>query len=183
MPQHRGKRIGLDVGRVILNGSDADLLRDFDHGRPRDRFAAIHAVPRSFHSIRRLVEEIFGTEVWLVSRCGEQVELKVRAWLEYRRFFDETGIDPGHLKFCRQDEEKARIAAHLRLTHFVDDRMSVLGPMRGIVPHRILFRPEEQDRRQADHGSDPSLAIARTWREVMPLITATNQTTRRRRSR
>ncbi len=40
---------------------------------------------------------------------------------------------------CRERPEKAAVCARLGITHFVDDRLDVLTPMRGTVPHLYLF--------------------------------------------
>ncbi|MBK6692871.1 MAG: hypothetical protein IPG50_11820 [Myxococcales bacterium] len=35
--------------------------------------------------------------------------------------------------------DKATHAKHLKLTHFIDDRLGVLEHLRGVVPNLILF--------------------------------------------
>lgn len=77
------------------------------------------------------------------------------AWLEHHDTFDRTGIDADRVRFCRRRADKATICAELGLTHFIDDRIDVLAPMRGVVEHLHLF------------GTEPGPADER-WLTVLP---------------
>ncbi len=125
----------LGIGRVIINGDGADT--SFLSAPDAEALRA-PALPGAFEALARLRERFQG-RVWLVSKCGPRIQGLTRAWLGHHRFFEETGILPAHLEFCRKRPEKAPIAARLGLTVFVDDRLDVLVSMASIVETRLLF--------------------------------------------
>lgn len=163
-PGHQTFRAGLDIGRVILNGNTTDLLLD------TVKFLSVPPVPRAIWYVTRIVE-LFGPEnVFLVSRCSETVEKKVRAWLENRGFYKDTGVLRENVIFCRNDSEKAVIAARLQLTHFVDDLPQVLLPMVQ-VEHRFLFRVEDTElRKHPEILGEEGVVQAAKWRHLYLLI-------------
>lgn len=142
-------RLGIDIGRVIIDGSSHPTGDDtaFFKGGIENALQT-PAMAGAFDSITRLAA-LFDGRVWLVSKCGERVEARTREWLAHRRFFEQTNIDPEHLRFCRQRPEKAIHCAQVEITHFVDDRLDVLDVLADIVPHRYLFGPQ-RDRPQND---------------------------------
>ena len=138
----REPRLGVDIGRVIIDGGS------HPHGGDTAFFSGDEAtvlatpeVPGAVATIARLVP-LFGGRVWLVSKCGEEVEARTRRWLEAHDFFGRTGIDPDHLRFCRRRPQKRDHAEELRLTHFVDDRADVHAALEGVVTHRYFFGPQ-----------------------------------------
>jgi hypothetical protein len=85
-----------------------------------------------------------------------------------------------HLVFCRRRPEKAEHCERLAITHFIDDRVDVLEPMRGRVPHLFLFGPQRaplpagewcapvRDWQCAEGAVLETLAPAATGREAAP---------------
>ncbi len=141
---HPEPRLGIDIGRVIIappevEGADTSFLGGTDE-------SAMPTPPSdgAFEAIRRLVD-LFEGRVWLVSKCGAKIQNRSRLWLHHWRFFDETGLKPENLRFCRQRPEKAIHCAKLGITHFVDDRVDVLRHLREGVPHLFLFGPQRKD--------------------------------------
>lgn len=130
-------RLGIDIGRVIIEGDRPGGDTSFIGGGMEDVFAT-PPTEHAFETVRRLVSRLDG-RVWLVSKCGARVEAKTRAWLAHYRFFEQTGLPESHLRFCRERPQKRDHAIALQLTHFVDDRADVLAHLEGVVPHRILF--------------------------------------------
>ena len=136
-------KLGLDFGKVIMgavrNGrADTSFLgTTFDE--------AMKSAPEegAFDAIRQLVDRFSGG-VWIVSKCGPSVENKTRGWLKHWKFYDETGLDRAHLRFCRERRDKALICRELEVTHFVDDRIDVLQPMVGVVPNLYLFGEQRE---------------------------------------
>jgi hypothetical protein len=129
------ERLGVDIGRVIIAGDGPDT--SFVGGSDEEALRA-PAMPGAFDSLSRLRARFEG-RVWLVSKCGPRVQARTRLWLAHHRFFERTGIDPEHLRFCRTRPEKAPICAKLGITCFIDDRADVLAAMSGVVPKRLLF--------------------------------------------
>jgi hypothetical protein len=134
-PIHPTNRLGVDIGRVIIAGDGPDT--SFVGGSEEDALSA-PPIEGAFEALTRLREHFAG-RIWLVSKCGARVQARTRLWLAHHQFFERTGIDPLHLRFCRTRPEKAPICAELGITCFIDDRVDVLAEMRDIVPTRILF--------------------------------------------
>jgi len=133
-------KLGVDIGGVII-----DRINDrTDTSFFSDSYLETTAVPGAFDALARLAAERFGAGVYLVSKCGPAIEAKTRAWLAHHAFFARTGIAAAHLRFCRRRRDKAAIAESLGLTHFIDDRLEVLGYLHA-VPHRYLFKPREAE--------------------------------------
>lgn len=182
MPKRQKQvRIGIDIGRVIINGKQDDLQRELGERGRKQNYLHIPPVSESFRYIKRLVQRYGAENVWLISTCGERREERSRAWLEERGFYRETGVRRDQVIYCSTFPAKASIAQRLRLTHFVDDRPDVLIPMAKIVSVRILFNPEpEQVKRW---GIPESAHQVRHWSEVSGIIAATALQRNRRRER
>lgn len=135
-------RLGVDVGRVIIDGSShpsGDDTAFFKGG-----LANVLRTPpmaRVFEVLPGLVERFEG-RVWVISKCGERVQQRTLAWLAHHDFYDRTGIPPESVRFCRERREKAVHCRELGITDFIDDRLDVLEAMRGVVPRLYLFGPQ-----------------------------------------
>lgn len=129
-------RIGIDIGRVLIDGGPGADTAFF--GRSESAAMATPAVPGAFAAVARLVDRTAG-RIWLVSKCGDRIQARTRSWLAHHHFHERTGVSPDHLEFCRLRPDKATICARLAITHFIDDRPDVLLAMTGVVPHRYLF--------------------------------------------
>lgn len=158
------KRIGLDVGGVIINargndGTDTDLRGP--------NFMQATSVLGAYDAVRKLVELYGPDNVFIVSKCGEMMEGKTRMWLAGNGFYSHTGFERENLVFCRTRPEKAPIARALKLTSFVDDRPDVLQHMEGIVGNRFLFGPQNDEQQNTD-----GLIVVNTWEEALARILA-----------
>ncbi len=131
-------RLGIDIGRVIIDGSSGAGDTSFFSG---DTAAMLRtpAVPGAFEAITRLVG-VFDGQAWLVSKCGPRVQQRSLDWLRHHRFFELTGIAEGNIRFCLQRPQKAVHCADLGITHFVDDKPDVIAAITPVVPHRYLFK-------------------------------------------
>jgi hypothetical protein len=157
-------RLGVDIGRVIIDGSAHPDGGDtaFFTG---DTAAMLRtpAVPGAFAALARLVERFEG-RVWLVSKCGERVQGRTLLWLAHHEFAARTGIPLEHVRFCRRRPDKAIHCAELGITHFVDDKLDVHQALRGVVAHRYLFGP---------HATAPSWVLhTPTWNDAEAALTA-----------
>ena len=162
-------RLGVDIGRVIIDGSAHPGGGDtaFFSGDEATMIATPE-MPDAFDTIARLVDR-FGGAVWLVSKCGPNTEARTRRWLDGHEFYARTGVDREHLRFCRLRPEKRDHCLALGLTHFVDDHPKVHSAIKGAVRHQYMFGP------QADPIPD-YVVHAPTWPDVERLIAATWQT-------
>lgn len=160
-------KLGIDIGRVLISpdghGTGGDT--SFIGGSIQD---ALDTPP--YDGMMDVVPELvqlFGGQVWLVSKCGPVIQEKSRLWLRHHRFFERTGIPPENLRFCRERPQKADHCRQLKITHFIDDRPDVLRCMEGIVQHRYLFGPQKRQ------GTPAGLVAVPAWSDALPLVRKT----------
>ena len=157
-------RLGIDVGRVLISPGDDTKPDTSFIGRSDAEALETPPYVGMFEVVPALVDRFEGN-VWIVSKCGDRIQARTMQWFSHHRFFERTGIDPGHVRFCRKRPDKAVICRELAITHFVDDRADVLECMVGIVPNLYLFGPQtERVARSMRH--------VKTWRDVARVILA-----------
>lgn len=127
--------LGIDFGGVIVPLLDGTRGRDTQFA---ERFLSTVPNPGAFQAIASLAQA-FGGRVWIVSKAGERTEAITRQWLRAHAFFNETGVDGIHLRFCRERIQKRVVCEELGVSHFVDDRVHVMQILRGTVPHLYHF--------------------------------------------
>ncbi|MEV0808060.1 hypothetical protein [Micromonospora sp. NPDC050200] len=158
------RRLGVDVGGVIIERSDGDEDTSFFG----DNYLRTPPLDGVFEALAEVVP-LFD-EAYVVSKCSEPTERRTREWLTDHDFHARTGIGPERLRFCRTRPEKGPIAARLGLTHFVDDRLEVLGHL-DTVPHRYLLRPR-QDEVDAYAALLPGVHRVESWPELVARVVA-----------
>jgi len=156
--------LGVDIGGVVIDRiNDATDTSFF--GR---RYLETTAVPGAIEALARLVAGRFGSRVHFVSKCGPNTERKTREWLAHHDVFGRTGIAAANLHFCRRRHEKAPIAEALRLSHFIDDRMTVLVHLE-TVENRLLFQATGTEAAlHARYRAD--VVRVESWQEVLEAI-------------
>jgi hypothetical protein len=161
-------RLGVDIGRVIIDGSAHPAGGDtaFFTGDEATMLATPEVVG-AVETIARLVP-LFAGNVWLVSKCGPRVQARTERWLASHDFFRRTGMGQGNVRFCRKRADKRHHCVALGLTHFVDDRPEVHEAIRGAVVHQYFFGP--QVRPVPDYGEHTP-----TWAHVERLVRAAVQ--------
>jgi hypothetical protein len=137
-------KLGIDIGRVLIAPDSPDGKADtsFIGGSLADAIAT-PPYEGMFDVVPGLVD-LFGGQVWLVSKAGPRVQEKTRHWLSHHAFFERTGIPPQNLRFCLERSQKALHCGELGITHFVDDRPDVLQHLEHVVLHRFLFGPQRK---------------------------------------
>jgi hypothetical protein len=155
------RTLGIDIGGVIIDrvndGTDTSFFSD--------NYLRTTAVPGVFDALRQLVGKRFGDEVYLVSKCGQRVQDKTLHWLDHHCFYDLTGIRREHVYFCRERYEKGGICQRLGITHFVDDRLEVLGNLT-TVGTLYLFHPRPDEVRRFAHFLDRVRQVS-SWKEIL----------------
>jgi len=156
-------RFGIDFGGVIVRkraqyrDEDTDLA---DHSK------ADVAIDGVFEAVREVVQICDGF-VWIVSKAGPRMEARTRAWLAAVDFYSYTGLDPAHVRFCHERQEKKGVCRELKISHFIDDRIHVMQILRHTVPHLFLF---------GDQGAErfcPTWAtFVSRWSEIPGLLTS-----------
>lgn len=163
---HPEPRLGIDIGRVIIDGpthpGGADTA--FFNGNETTMLATPQ-VPHAMAVIARLVT-VFNGRAWLVSKCGPAVQARTLRWLRHHDFYARTGLPHTHVRFCRARVDKRIHCEELRLTHFVDDHPQVHAAIRDTVTHQFFFGPQR-------HPVPAYGVHAPTWADVERFIAAT----------
>lgn len=109
--------IGIDVGNVISAGGNEIFTPDF----LKSKF-----MPDAIECISWL-SNIFGPEnMFIVSKCGEAMQIKTMKWLIHNEFFRESYVLPENVHFCLKRDQKAGICRKLGITYFIDDRIDIV---------------------------------------------------------
>jgi hypothetical protein len=170
----REPRLGIDIGRVIINGPAHPAGGDtaFFQG-DEVTMLATPEMDGAVEAIARLMHLMDG-RVWLVSKCGPRVEARTLRWLAGHDFYRRTALPPDHVRFCRARADKRAHCQELALTHFVDDHPEVHAAIRGTVDHQYFFGPQS--------GPVPDYGVhAPTWADAERLIELSLAATRRSR--
>jgi hypothetical protein len=128
-------RIGIDFGGVIVRNLHEDTGEDTSLQNSSGAEAARYG---AFDAVRQLCSACDG-RVWIVSKAGPRMQERTLSWLQSVDFFSRTGLQPDHVSFCLQRQDKATICRDLEISHFIDDRVHVMQILRGAVPHLCLF--------------------------------------------
>jgi hypothetical protein len=162
----REPRLGIDIGRVIINGPAHPGGGDtaFFSGDEATMLATPE-MPGAVDTIGRLVARFDG-RAWLVSKCGPRVQERTLRWLAAHRFHERTGLPADQVRFCRTRPDKRIHCQALSLTHFVDDHPEVHAAIRGVVTYQYFFGPQR--------GPVPEYGChTATWADVERLIDET----------
>ena len=159
------KVLGVDIGNVIINNrlNDPEVVKVDE--------AVYAAFPPSggvFESLKTL-NDYFGGEVYLISKCTEWAQIQILAWLKAHDFYTKTGIKPENVNFVRQRNEKDAVCVKLGVTHFVDDRLEVLSYMVESTPNLILFQPDQEEVNEFKQFLS-KVTVANDWNEVVKKI-------------
>jgi len=125
--------LGVDIGNVIIE--HRHIMDTMDETLWNEKYSELPAVTGVFESLKKLNDEIFHGNIYLVSKLKEEQDKRTLAWLKDNKFFEKTGFDPKNLFFCRERVDKEKICRENNITHFVDDRLEVLSHMIGVVPN------------------------------------------------
>ena len=140
----RQPRLGIDIGRVIIDGASHPEGGDtaFFNGDE----ATMLATPEmagSVDAIATLVSQVDG-RVWLVSKASPKIQAKTLRWLDEHDFYRRTGLPRDQVRYCRARADKRIHCVELELTHFVDDHPEVHEAIRGAVEHQYFFGPQRE---------------------------------------
>lgn len=162
------ERIGFDVGGVIIGGQSHDGGKDTFFS---DAYLSTPEMPGATAAIRRLLLVRFpAREAHIISKCGKNTQRKTVEWLEHSKLHAATLLPRENVHFCLERHEKAPIAERLGLTHFIDDRWTVLQHMK-TVEHRILFAPNKSEI-EAYHAAENRNGVhfVQSWNDVLALL-------------
>jgi hypothetical protein len=156
----REPRLGIDIGRVIIDGSAHPAGGDtaFFEGDE----ATMLATPEMAGAVEAIAALVprFGGQVWLVSKCGPRVQARTLRWLDGHDFYRRSRLPAANVRFCRARPDKRVHCEQLGLTHFVDDHPEVHAAIQGAVERQYFFGPQRNP--VPDYGiAAPTWAVAR----------------------
>ncbi len=158
--------LGVDIGGVIRQRECLEL--------PEPKILIEGVIP----AIRDLTLRQFGPDnVVIISRQQRALWDNTTSWLVSQGFFQQTGVRPDNVHYCLDRNEKAGIAGHLGVTHFVDNRLEVFQHMTSRVTNKFLFRPQKcelENPREVGYVS-----VVWSWKEAAERITQTFSRPRR----
>lgn len=163
-------KFGIDIGGVIIDREKND---NTDTSLFGPNYLNALALPDVMESISTINRDIFPNETYIISKCGANIERKSREWLKHNGFYEKTGMAEDKVHFCRERRDKAPIAQKLGLTHFIDDKLEVLGYMKDIVPHRLLFNPSLSEMMRAGPLCGPVVPLF-NWKAVISCLRGGN---------
>lgn len=125
----------VDSGGVIVTRGEGLEDTSIFGSRPMDT----PPLPAVIDAISVLAGARFAGRVHSVSKAGPRIAESSLQWLHQSGFLTRTGLTECEVHFVRERSEKVEVCARLGITHFVDDRLSVLNEVPD-VPFRYLFR-------------------------------------------
>ncbi len=142
--------LGVDVSGTIIK---ADTTTNEPVGGVSifsERYLEVEPVPDAFQVIRALAHERFEGRIVLISKCGENVEKRIRGWLDHHDFYKTTGVSMGNVIFCRHFADKKNLCRRFDVTHFIDGRLEALSYLNTTEVRYLLngHRPEIMGFRQ-----------------------------------
>lgn len=159
------KRLGIDVGGVIIDRKRND---DSDTSLFGPNYLNAFAVPGAFDTIRELNSSDFEGQIFIVSKCGHNIERKTREWMVHNKFPELTGVPMEKFHFCRRRADKAPICQKLGITHFIDDKLEVLSYLES-VPNKFLFDPNPNEVKAFEKHLQKVTLVGR-WVELLGLL-------------
>lgn len=155
--------LGIDIGGVLVDRVAEGDDTSFFGGRPMET----PAVAGALEAIPELLD-LFEHRVHIVSKAGPKISELSRQWLGLRGAVGPNGLSPANVHFVRKRPEKAPICKRLGITHFIDDRLDVLGHLT-MVPCRILFIGGLGEN-PVPIGIPADVHVTSTWTEICDLL-------------
>jgi hypothetical protein len=156
------KSLGVDIGNVIIN----NRLNDPEVNKVDEKVYASFPPSEGVFDALKTLNEYFQDEVYLISKCSEWAQEQILLWLKAHDFYGKTGIKEQNVHFVRQRHEKDGVCQKLGITHFIDDRLEVLGHMIESTPNLILFQPDSSEVKGFEQFL-PKVTVANSWNEVV----------------
>jgi hypothetical protein len=159
--------LGVDIGNVIIE--HRYILNTTDETLWHEKYSTIPAVENMFDCLKKLNNEKFHGNIFLVSKLKIEQDERTLAWLKNNEFFEKTGINPKNLLFCRERSEKVKLCVDNNIKYFIDDRLEVLSHMVGYVPNLYLFNPDPEEVAEFKQFL-PKVTVVNSWLELLDLI-------------
>lgn len=154
------ERFGSDIGGVITVHGDQMF---------GDDYLNTSQIEGAFQTIAEIRQQRFKGNAELISKCGSRVQARTLEWLDHTQFYEATGIDRSQVHFTPDRIGKRAIAESLGITHFVDDRLEVLGHLIGVVDNLYLFNGQTAEI-EANKDALPYVTRVQTMPELKEVV-------------
>ena len=134
--------LGVDLGNVIIDHIGFGTTPEFFHSGD---YNVIPPVPGVLNAIRRLNQERFLNDIFVVYNASDVADQKIISWLKSHDFFERTGISPERVMRTQNGRDKSSVCKLYQATHFIDDRLEVLSHLAGKVGSLYLLRPQQKE--------------------------------------
>ncbi|MEI6400242.1 MAG: hypothetical protein WCO58_01850 [bacterium] len=162
--------LGLDIVGVIIDRCRTEAMRTL--WQDSENYQDTPEVPGAIGSIHELWASPlspFQENIHLISRVKTpEGEGKTIQWLKENRFFQRTGVPQENVIFCNERFQKVEIAQSRGITHFVDDRLEVLGLMGGAISYLYLLNKNPTDNTVIDESVITD--ISKDWKNLLPKL-------------
>ncbi len=162
--------LGLDIGGIIINRCKTETVRTL--WQDPENYQDTPEVSGAIQSIGELWNSPcspFREHIFLVSRVKTpEGEGKTIKWLRDHLFSERTGVPEKNIIFCEERFQKVGIVQEKRITHFVDDRLEVLGLMSGAISYLYLLNKNPNDNTVIDESIITD--ISKDWKSLLPKL-------------
>lgn len=171
--RERVPRLGLDFGNVIIAHDEAGGWGFTKRGSDGAVQHCVQCCAGAREGVRALVKLFKRENVFIVSKAGRRVAARTQEWLLESGFISDTGLvgSDAHIYFVNGRMEKRPIVEMLGITHFVDDRMSVLRSLQSCCAQRVLMAApwvKHEDRHdRGDKKYAQSRVVVQSWPEAV----------------
>lgn len=169
-----GRVIGLDFGGVLCvpplyahANQETPAGNLLQKGVDFYKMVTLRMQEHALGSVYTLCQTFGSHRVFIISKCPRDKEVLIRQWLDAKGFFD-RGLLPEHVYFCRTVEEKSPICKDLKITDFVDNRLSVLKHLSSVS--RRYFFGNDTEELTMHHAHLADVVHVPTWEDALPRI-------------
>lgn len=150
-------KIGIDINGVLSNNK----VPHYTVGN-----CSVFSVMKDAIRVVKKIVETYGAEnIYIISRVRtHHLSMVTGIWLEHHDILKKTNILLDNIYICYQLKDKAKLAAKLKLTHFIDDRLEVLDYFPEKI-NLIAFQPTKNAIKKYPDVAARS-AIVNSWKEV-----------------
>lgn len=154
--------IGIDIGGVIIT-SACNCTSDTSFRS--DNFLKTPEIPNAIDTIAWIVNKYSSDNVYIVTTCYDEIFQKSLLWLKNKDFYSRTGVKEENIIRVDRRQDKAPVCENKHITHFIDDKRSVLKTMKS-VPNKILFN----NTGVYDNKNPSGMVKANSWENVKELL-------------
>ena len=154
--------LAIDLGNVIIDhksfGTTPEYVLSGD-------YRAIPEVPDSISVISQLAHGPFHSRVHVMYNASTVANEKIQEWLRHHEFSSRTGISSEKIHRSEHGRDKSALCLCHNVTHFIDDRLEVLGMLVKTVNNLFLLNAHEEEV-SAFRRHLPYVIKLSTWLEI-----------------